>query len=159
MFVLCGVTIGVVLCARLFFLAFFHDESVPKLQRVVEAGTCEEGLLEILTWCTLESSRGKNGIHSCTGLLYKLFSNILILEFFSFLIGLRARTIGHLFLSLSHLGHNRMPIHLNYFRSIFFPFLIIHKIRSRHQNTTHNTIQHSTTKYSSSSPPIFQNVK
>ena len=35
-----------------------------------EAGTCEEGPLESLTWCTLESSRGKNGLHSCTGLLY-----------------------------------------------------------------------------------------
>ena len=87
---------------------------------------------------------------------------ILILEFFSFLTGLRARTIGHSFLSLSHLGYNRMPIHLNpteLFPLNFFPFLIIHKIRSRHQNTTHNTIQHSTTKYSSSSPSIFHNVR
>ena len=67
----CGVISGgVVLCARLFSLALFHEESVPKLQHVVEAGTCEEGPFEIFTWCTLESSRGKNGIYSCTELLY-----------------------------------------------------------------------------------------
>ena len=146
-----------VLCARLFFLALFHDESVPKLQRVVEAGTCEEGPLKLFTWCTLESSRGKNGIYSCTGLLY-FDSGI---WFHSWQDWERApldiRWCHYPTWAIT--GCRSIWIPLNYFRSNFFPFLIIHKIRSRHQTTTHNTIQHSTTKYSSSSPSIFHSLQ
>ena len=150
-----GVVLSVVVYA-LFFLAWcgFMSSSIFSCiiswWKCAKAGTCEEEPFEFFTWCTLESSRGtKNGIYSCTGLLY-FHSGI---WFHSWQDWERAP----LDIRLCHYptwaitGCRSIWITLNYFHSNFFHFSLFTKyaVDIKPQHTTQYKIAQQNTP-----PPV-----